>query len=268
MNILEEIIKNKKAELLKAKVERPLSFLLKDLKISKRDFKSSISKNSPDKKPSLIAEIKKASPSEGLIRENFDYIAIAKIYQQYANAISILTDEKFFHGSLNYLKEISDFSKIPLLRKDFIIDEYQIYEARFYGADAILLIVSILEPKEIEKFIRIAKDLKMDCLVEIHEKSEFEKIKNIKNVEIIGINNRNLKTFKIDLNKTIEISDQWSVISKENKREIVFVSESGINSKDDLGKLSQYVDAFLIGTTFMKEKDIESKIKDLFIAKN
>ncbi|OGJ50198.1 hypothetical protein A2335_02825 [Candidatus Peregrinibacteria bacterium RIFOXYB2_FULL_32_7] len=272
MSILNQIIAYKKIEVAERKKKFPLISFQKILSPSIKDFKLAIrcrdalftrrsfSEGGQCVSTSIIAEIKKASPSEGVICKNFDHLEIAKIYEKYAQAISILTDEKFFQGSLNYLKDISKFSKLPLLRKDFIIDEYQIYESRLFGADAILLIANILTLQQIKKFIKIAKSLKMDCVVEIHDEKDLQKVLEAK-VEIIGINNRNLKTFKIDLNTTINLSKKIRKIDKAKR--ITLITESGLCSKKDLQKLSLFVDSALIGTVFMKAKNLERKLINL-----
>ena len=249
--ILDKIIKNKEQEVKRRKKRFPLTRFKSQLKQSDRNFKEAISKGF-----SLIAEIKKGSPSKGIINKNFSLEETAKTYQNNNNvkAISVLTDKKFFFMGPTCLKSVRKITKKPLLRKDFIIDEYQIYEARFYHADAILLIASILTKKQIKKFITIAKKYSMDCLVEIHEEKELKKLP--KNVEIIGINNRNLDTLKIDLNTTLKITEKLP----QNK---IIVSESGIHTKQDVTLVKGKVNALLVGTSILKEKNIDKKIDEL-----
>ena len=257
MNILHKILNNKEKEVEICKNKLPFELFGEKLISSQRSFKEAISETGSF--PNLIAEIKKASPSEGVIKKDFDHLEIAGIYNKYAQAISILTDKEYFQGSIDFLKDISEISSVPLLRKDFIIDEYQIYEARYYSADAVLLIAAILDAEQIDKFKNIASKLGMDCLVEIHNEEELEKVINT-SAEIIGINNRNLKDFSIDLNTTVNLAQ----IVRKRRPEIVLVSESGINSRENLDQIREYVNAVLIGTLFMKSDDIEKKINQLF----
>ena len=206
----------------------------------------------------LIAEIKKASPSKGLIREDFDPGEIARIYSTSgASAISVLTDKEFFRGSPEYLSTARSVSKLPLLRKDFIIDPYQIYEARLLGADAILLIMAVLTDREAGEFQGIAAGLGMECLVEVHTKEELKRALAL-DAQIIGINNRNLQTFQTELETTFRLRE---MISDPN---ITVVSESGINSRDDVLKLKEHeVHAMLVGEALMRERDIAKKVSEL-----
>ena len=206
----------------------------------------------------VIAEVKKASPSAGIIRDDFDYVAIAREYESSgAAAISVLTDKEFFKGDLKYLTEIKDSVTIPLLRKDFIIDPYQIYEARAAGADAILLIARLLTKEQIDSFLEISHNLGMECLVEIHDSAELDKILETGS-EIIGINNRDLDTFQTDLNTSLHLCP---LIPGER----VIISESGIRTRDDVRRLEEAgVDAILIGETLMRSNNISSKMKELF----
>src|SRR3989338_4861773 len=238
--MLKKIIENKRKEIESRKREFPLNKFKNKLNNSTKDFKKAISKN----KLNLIAELKRNSPSKNIINKNFDIKTIIEIYNKYADAISVLTDNKFFNGSLTDMEDAGKLTNLPLLRKDFIIDEYQIYESRFYGADAILLIVSILSKEQIKNFIEIAENYNMDCIVEIHNEEELNKIKNAENIKIIGINNRNLDTLKIDTNTL------FSLIKKIPKNKII-VSESGISSKDYVEKIKGKVNAILVGSLFI-----------------
>ncbi|WP_347274487.1 indole-3-glycerol phosphate synthase TrpC [Candidatus Kuenenia sp.] len=208
-------------------------------------------------KINIIAEVKKASPSQGIIRKDFQPVAIAKIYESNgAAAISVLTDVKYFQGSLKYLTDIKNTVHLPILRKDFIVDSYQIYEARSAGADAILLIAALLSEEEIQSFLNTAENLGMDCLVEAHSADELEKVLRTK-ATIIGINNRDLKTFRTDL----EITFQLKAMIPEDK---IVVSESGIKSRSDILKLQEHgIHAVLIGETLMKSDNIPSKLCEL-----
>lgn len=257
MDILKKIVIHKKQELIERKKNFPLESFKSLLTKSNKDFKQAISRQSV--LPNLIAEVKKASPSEGLIRQDFDPIAIAKIYNEYAAAISVLTDEHFFGGKIDYLRDVAKVATIPLLRKDFIIDEYQIYEARHFGADAVLLIAAILSSSELAHFSSLAESYGMNCLVEVHSQEELERVLEL-DLKVIGINNRDLKTFTIDLDTSIRLSEYC----KNKLSDLVLVAESGINSHDDLLRLQDHVSAVLIGTSFMKSQDIQAKICSLF----
>ena len=253
--MLNKIIENKRKEVEMSKKNLPLPSFKHKLKNSERDFKEAISKN----KLNLIAEIKRTSPSQNILfqkhalsqnsRRVFDII---KIYNKYADAISVLTDKKFFNGTLSDLKNISRLTKLPILRKDFIIDEYQIFESRFYNADAILLIASLFSAGQLNYFIDIAGKLKMDCLVEVNNEKELRKVLK-SDATIIGINNRNLSTLKIDKEITLKLTDK---IPKNR----IIVSESGIDSRDYVDKIKSKVNAILVGTLFMKSKNVEEEI--------
>jgi indole-3-glycerol phosphate synthase len=245
--ILDRIIKSKKKILFKSKLECNISNL--ESVINKLpeplNFKNVLIKqNINDIR--IIAEVKKASPSKGIIREDFDPLKIARQYESNnAAAISILTESEFFMGKLEFLKEIKNAVNIPLLRKDFLFDPYQIYEARANGADAVLLIAAILEKSLLDELLSVVKKLSMNALVEVHTKDELKKVLQT-DAEIIGINNRNLKTFETDIQTSIDLMADIP----ESK---IIITESGIKTKEDIRKLSKAgVDAFLIGETFMR----------------
>lgn len=206
----------------------------------------------------LIAEIKKASPSKGIIRKDFNPVEIAKIYESCnVNAVSVLTDEHFFQGSLEYLKLVKANVSVPVLRKDFIIDEYQIYQSRLYGADIILLISSILSRNQLKEFKELATTLDMTCIVETHSKEDFEFYFENK-TRFIGINNRDLTTFKTDVNHTIEL------IKDKHLCKNYIISESGISTFADVSKLSNAgVSAILVGEHFMSHNNIEYSVNHL-----
>lgn len=250
---LDKIIKNKKKEIRKNKKTLPLNKFKPSLKSSDRSFKKAISKGL-----NLIAEIKKGSPSKGIINKSFNLEETARIYQKnkHVKAISVLTDYKFFFMAPTCLSTTRKLTKKPILRKDFIIDPYQIYESRLYGADAILLIARILTKNKIKNFIEIAKKYNMNCLVEIHDEKDLKKLPI--NAEIIGINNRNLDTLKVNLNTTPNL------IQKIPKNKII-VSESGFNTKKDIKKVKDKVNAVLIGTSILKSKNINKKINKLML---
>ncbi len=208
-------------------------------------FEKALKKNTV----AFICEIKKASPSKGIITEDFPYIDIAKEYERIgADAVSVLTEPYFFKGEPEYLKQISQNVKIPILRKDFIIDEIQIYETKLIGASGMLLICSLLDSIQLRDFINIADNLGLSCLVEAHTKEETETAVNA-NARIIGVNNRNLKTFDVDIKNSINLR-------KYVPSDIIYVSESGINSREQIKELEKNnVNAVLIGETFMKSKN-------------
>ena len=211
-----------------------------------------------DHRIKFIAEVKKASPSAGIIREDFNYINIANEYEAGgASAISVLTDKEFFKGDIKYLSEIKDAVSLPVLRKDFIIDPYQIYEARTAGADLVLLIARILTREQIDTFLILTHELGMECLVEVHDNEELEKVLETE-AAIIGINNRNLDTFETNLETTLQLCHRVP----EGK---IIVSESGIKTRADVLILEKAgIDAILIGETLMRSRDISQKIKELF----
>ena len=205
----------------------------------------------------VIAEVKKASPSKGVIRGDFDAVDIAKVYvENGASALSVLTDEKFFQGSADYLTQISKVVDRPILRKDFTIDPYQIYEARAIGASAVLLIVSILTPGELSSFIATSRALGLDALVEVHEREELMVALDA-GAEIVGINNRNLKTFDTSLDTTYGLIDHIP-------DDVLTVSESGIYTREDVVALRDAgADAVLVGESLMRESDIAAKLQEL-----
>jgi indole-3-glycerol phosphate synthase len=265
--ILEKIVNNRKQLLGKEKQLLPLKELRQkvDFKIGSgykpADFLSAREYN----KSFLIAEIKKASPSRGIIREEFnlDYITGAYKSSAHVNAISVLTEPDFFSGSYNYINKTKTVANKPVLMKDFIIDEYQIYRGFFEGASAVLLIADVLNDREIEMLSRLAFNLNLKILFEIHNNSEYKRALNL-NFDLIGINNRDLKTFITDINTTIKIIE---ALGKPERK--IIISESGINSKDDIRVLrAGGADGFLIGERFMKQKDIEAAIADLFGERN
>lgn len=207
----------------------------------------------------IISEVKKASPSKGIIKEDFNPVEIAVTYENAgAEAISVLTEEYYFKGCSQYLKQIKQAISIPILRKDFIIDEYQIYEAKAIGADAILLIVAILNKETLEKFLALAAGLQLDCLVEVHDKMELE-IAISCGAGIIGINNRNLKTFEVSLETTKRL-----VSHIPDKYECLVVSESGISTNNDMKELKACgANAVLVGETLMRSGNVKETLNAL-----
>ncbi len=207
----------------------------------------------------IVGEIKRQSPSKGIIREDFNHLAIAEAYAvSGAAAMSILTEEDFFGGSLNYLREIHNRFDVPLLRKDFIVDEYQIYEAKLAGASAILLITAILDDDLLAEFIKLAEELKIDALVEVHTEEEMRRA-IATGAELIGVNNRDLTTFKVDLETSI-------CLARIAPHDALLVSESGITTRDDIAKLQAAgYQAFLIGEHFMRQKDVGAALRELIV---
>ena len=205
---------------------------------------------------SFICELKKASPSKGIIKEDFNYLDIAKEYNKCADIISCLTEPFFFLGSDEYLTNVKMNVNIPVLRKDFILYEYQIYEAKAIGADAILLIVAILDKETLKKYIDLAHSIGLGCLVEAHDELELE-IAISCGAKVVGVNNRNLKDFTIDMNNSINLRN---IAPKD----ILFVSESGIKTRNDIKKLEENnVNAVLIGETLMRSNDIINEVRKL-----
>ncbi len=205
----------------------------------------------------LIGEIKKASPSAGLIREDFSPLELAQCYlENGARALSVLTEEKFFQGKLDYLLKIRKKIELPLLRKDFIIDEYQVFESRLFGADAILLIVSILSDEKINRLFRLARESGMEAIVEIHSEEDWRRISSLP-AKLIGINNRNLKTLTTDLSATFKLTP---FIPKNQ----VVISESGIKTREDVLNLEKAgVKGILVGETIMGSRNAAQKIRYL-----
>jgi indole-3-glycerol phosphate synthase len=261
--ILEKIVNNRKLQLDKEKHSLPLKQIRRKVdEIIESGYKPADFLHTRKlKNPFLIAEVKKASPSKGIIREDFNLDDIARAYKSspHVNAISVLTEPDFFSGSYDYIKKIKDAANKPVLMKDFIFDEYQIYRGFIEGASAILLIADVLEDFQIKILARLAFDLNMKILFEAHSSAEYRRALNF-DFKIIGINNRDLKTFVTDIQNTIKIIDS------EGKPEgRIIISESGINSKDDIRILrGSGADGFLIGERFMKQKHIEQAIADLF----
>ena len=261
MNILDKICETTKERIEKEKQKISLSEVRKIAESIKSvekenyfNFEKAIGKK---EKINFICEIKKASPSKGIIAEEFDYIKIAKDYQKAkADAISCLTEPHYFLGANEYLKEVKETANIPILRKDFIIDEYMIYQSKNIKADAILLIAAVLDKYKLKDYFEIANSLGLSSLFEIHNEEELEKVLNL-NPRIIGVNNRNLKTFEVDINNSV-------LLRKLIPNNIIFVSESGIKNRNDIKILEENkTNAVLIGETLMIKKDKEKEIKKL-----
>ncbi len=255
--MLDKIVEKTKERVEQAKKIIPLEDLKKEVSLMDVNDEFPFKKALKEDGISIIAEVKKASPSKGLIAEDFDYVGIAKDYEEAgASAISVLTEPFFFMGSDDYLSEISENVSIPLLRKDFVVDEYMIWEAKLLGASAILLIVSVLDTVQLKKYLDLAHELGLSAIVETHDGDEIRKAM-IVGAEIIGVNNRNLKDFTVDIDNSINLRRCVS-------GDVVFISESGIKTKEDVTKLKENnVDAVLIGETLMKSDDKKAMILEL-----
>ena len=245
MNVLDEIVLNTKSKLEAMKSKTSLKELISQvnkIKIEKSSFKENLSANDQ----AIIAEIKKASPSAGIISEDFDPVTKAKEYELLgASALSILTEEDYFLGSIQYLKDVKAISNLPILRKDFIVDEYQIYESKLIGADCILLIVSILSDSELQRFTSLADTLGLDYIIEVHDEAELKRVEDFSDA-IIGVNNRDLKTFEVNIENSIRLRNFF-------KKENIFVAESGIKNQKDIDELSKHnINVFLIGESLMR----------------
>ncbi|MCI5945687.1 MAG: indole-3-glycerol phosphate synthase TrpC [Oscillospiraceae bacterium] len=255
--ILGEIVEKRKIQLEREKAAADFETVKRAAEKLDRQcisFKSALAK--PDRL-SVISEVKKASPSKGLIQPNFDPVKIAKEYENCgADAVSCLTEEHYFQGSSEYFKLIRQAINLPMIRKDFIIDEYQIYEARLMGADAILLIAAVLDDEKLKRFGETARSLGLDILAETHDESELERVLAL-DFDIIGINNRNLKTFEV----TLETTARLAGMIPEGK---VIVSESGIRDNADMKTVRSYrADAVLIGETLMRSGNIGATLTAL-----
>lgn len=265
-SILEKIIASKKEEVVQRRRQRPMQDLKRVASNMPRprNFFSAVTKPPAGKLVNLIAEIKKASPSAGVIRENFDPVAIAQVYASAgADALSVLTDQQYFQGHLDYIQAIRAAVNLPVLRKDFIIDEYQVYESRVAGADAILLIAECLETSSLIDLQILATELNMTCLIEVHDMENLIRVRDRvigfphRSYSLIGINNRDLRTFTTDLGTTLRLAELV-----ENRQ--VLVSESGIQDRNDVRKLAEAgVRAILVGESLMRSDNVAEKIRDL-----
>jgi len=254
-SILDRILVSKKREVARQKQAVNISCLLEC--IARRKAPLGFAAALKGDGIRLIAEVKKASPSKGVLRPYFDPMALAKTYAENGAAvISVLTDAEYFQGSPDHLAAIRQAVGLPLLRKDFIYDEYQVYESAAYGADALLLITAILEPKQLENLLAVSRRLGMGCLVEVHDEDELKKALDA-GAEVIGINNRNLNTFEVDLTTTQRILP----FVPEDK---TVVSESGISRREDVKRLEGWgVDAVLIGEALVTARNVPERIKEL-----
>lgn len=264
-SILDKIVADKRVEVELRRSQRTLEQLKAEIASMPRcrNFYKAVTKRG-GRGLNVIAEVKKASPSAGVIREDFDAVAIAQAYQRCgADAISVLTDEKYFQGRLEYVKQISEMVDLPILRKDFIIDMWQVYESRAAGADAILLIAEALTPGELMDLMIGAAELTLTVLLEVHEADTLLAVRSLigfprKGYSVLGINNRNLATMKVDLGTSRRLAELV-----DNKKELV--AESGIKSRADVEKLKSIgIGAVLVGQVLCESDDIEKKFEELF----
>ena len=259
-DILNKIIAVKREEIASAIKRKPLAVMREDAesRVLTRDFAGAIRAKVAEGKAAVIAEIKKASPSKGVLRADFIPADIAQSYAEYGAAcLSVLTDKQFFMGEIDYLKQARASCSLPVLRKDFMVDVYQVYESRVMGADCILLIAACLDDKQMRDMEALAMSLDMSVLVEVHDAAELERALQLK-TPLIGINNRNLKTFEVSLDTTITLA------SKVPAGRIV-VTESGISTAADVQRMRQAkVNAFLVGEAFMRAEDPGMALAGLF----
>ncbi|MBB1423485.1 bifunctional indole-3-glycerol-phosphate synthase TrpC/phosphoribosylanthranilate isomerase TrpF [Pseudoalteromonas sp. SG43-7] len=255
-NVLDKIVADKKIELIERKSKRPLESFKHQAIPTNRDFYKALAAPGTQ----FILECKKASPSKGLIREPFDLAEITRVYKNYASCISVLTDEKYFQGSFDYLEFVRSQVEQPLICKDFFIDEYQIYLARIYGGDAILLMLSVLDDTQYQSLEKVAKSLNMAILTEVSNEAEVHRALAL-NAQIIGINNRDLR----DLSTNLATTEALRKLIPDNK---VVISESGIYTHQDVKRLAPLCNGFLIGSSLMAERDLERACRSVILGEN
>jgi indole-3-glycerol phosphate synthase len=259
-DILDKIVAVKLQEVAAAKTRKSLELVRADAesRVLTRDFVGAIRAKIAAGKPAVIAEVKKASPSKGVIREDFIPADIAQSYAEFGAAcLSVLTDAQFFQGSVDYLKQARASCQLPVLRKDFMVDNYQIYESRCMGADAVLLIAACLDDAQMKDMEAIALGLDMAVLVEVHDQSELKRALKLR-TPLIGINNRNLKTFEVSLETTLALRSQVPA-------DRILVTESGIHTRDDVLRMGAAgVSAFLVGEAFMRVPEPGEALAELF----
>lgn len=265
-HILEEIVVHKRQEVAQMQQEFSLADLQQQLIAAPtvRNFLTALQQN--PQQPSLIAEVKKASPSRGIIRADFDPVAIAQAYERGGAAcLSVLTDHKFFQGSFDNLRGIRQQVALPLLCKEFIIDPYQIYLARTAGADAVLLIAAILSDQELQSFLRLIHHLGMNALVEVHTLAELDRVLKLDDLHLVGINNRNLEDFTVDLGITQQLLAERQQYLQS--LDITVISESGLYTPADLSFVAEAgVRAVLVGESLVKQSDVEQAVRSLLSA--
>lgn len=254
--VLEKIVQDKAIWVEARQQQQPLSTFQNSIEPSSRHFYDALQ----GARTAFILECKKASPSKGVIREDFDPAAIAGVYRHYASAVSVLTDEKYFQGDFAFLPIVSAAITQPVLCKDFIIDPYQIYLARYYQADAILLMLSVLDDEQYRQLAAVAHSLKMGILTEVSNEEELERAVALQ-AKVVGINNRDLRDLSIDLNRTRQLAPRLS-------HGVTVISESGINSYADIRELSHFANGFLIGSSLMEETDLTAAVRRVTLGSN
>ena len=263
-DILNKIIAVKREEVAYAQRQKPLELVRADAesRVLTRDFVAALRAKVAAGKPAVIAEIKKASPSKGVLREDFIPADIAQTYAEHGAAcLSVLTDRQFFQGQVDYLKQARASCQLPVLRKDFMVDAYQIYESRAMGADCILLIAACLDDAQMADFEAIARGLDMAVLVEVHDRAEAERALKLK-TPLMGINNRNLKTFEVSLDATTSLIKELPALASGHR---MVVTESGIQTREDVLRMGAAgVNAFLVGEAFMRAPDPGEALAGLF----
>lgn len=259
-NILEKIVYDKRNEIVALKQSFPLDTFINALKPSNKDMYAALTRTKDKPYAGFILECKKASPSKGLIRPNFDVKSICQIYDKYAAAISVLTDKKYFQGTYEYLKTVTDIVKCPVLNKDFFVDVYQVYLARYYGADAILLMLSVLSDDEYIELANVAKKYNLAVLTEVSNEIECDRAIKL-NAKMIGINNRNLRDLSTDISRTFEFAPTLP-------DDRILISESGIYTNDQVRELAPVVSGFLVGSSVMAEDDIDLACRKLIYGNN
>ncbi|SEL54103.1 indole-3-glycerol phosphate synthase [Colwellia chukchiensis] len=259
-NILAQIVANRRKEIAALKQSLPLSSFIDQLTPSKKDMYQALSRSAEKPHAGFILECKKASPSKGLIRADFDVAAIAKIYDKYAAGISVLTEHSYFQGDFNYLKTVSEQVNCPVLNKDFFFDVYQVYLARYYGADAILLMLSVLTDDEYQQLAEVAKSLNLAILTEVSTAQECQRAIAL-NAKLIGINNRNLRDLSTDIARTFDLAP---TIPDDR----IVISESGIYTNAQVRELAPAVDGFLVGSSVMAEHDIDLACRQLIYGRH
>ncbi|MHA6311490.1 bifunctional indole-3-glycerol-phosphate synthase TrpC/phosphoribosylanthranilate isomerase TrpF [Pantoea sp. S-LA4] len=254
--VLEKIVQDKAIWVAARQQQQPLSTFQNSIEPASRHFYDALQ----GARTAFILECKKASPSKGIIREDFDPAAIAGVYRHYASAVSVLTDEKYFQGDFAFLPIVSAAITQPVLCKDFIIDPYQIYLARYYQADAILLMLSVLDDEQYRQLAAVAHSLKMGILTEVSNEEELERAIALQ-ARVVGINNRDLRDLSIDLNRTRQLAPRLS-------HGVTVISESGINRYADIRELSHFANGFLIGSALMEEPDLTAAVRRVTLGAN
>ncbi|MGC7560920.1 bifunctional indole-3-glycerol-phosphate synthase TrpC/phosphoribosylanthranilate isomerase TrpF [Pasteurella sp. PK-2025] len=261
--ILQKIVQDKHQWIAEKQKTLPITQLQQHLTKSDRTFYQAIQQGGKQR-PAYILECKKASPSKGLIREDFHIQDIAEVYKHYASVISVLTDEQYFQGDFAYLQQVREIAPQPVLCKDFIVSEYQVYLARYYHADAILLMLSVIDDETYQQLADLAHQLGMGVLTETSNEAEFERALAL-NAKVIGVNNRNLHDLSIDLNRVVELSRHYADHIPDDCR---IISESGIYHHHQIQQLSEVADGFLIGSSLMGEADLNHAVRALIFGEN